>query len=116
GAKALSPFKVNALLQQVQAIVPNVVSISSRIVHFVQPKSAELGPDALSKFLNDDSTTERQILNSMFTSPSASSLLQESQDDLLLKEIIVSSSPSQNNHFFIVLPRTGTISPWSSKA
>lgn len=70
GTQALSPFKANALLQQVQAAVPAIQAIFTRAVHFVQPK-ADLDQATLTEFLTSDATPERQILKAMFASPSS---------------------------------------------
>lgn len=70
GTQALSPFKARALLQQVQAAVPSAQSVSTRAVHFVQPK-ADLDQATLTEFLTNSSTPERRILNTMFSSPSS---------------------------------------------
>ncbi|KAF9345069.1 hypothetical protein BGX26_003578 [Mortierella sp. AD094] len=112
GTQALSPFKANALLQQVQAAVPSVQSVSTRAVHFVQPK-ADLDQAALTDFLTASTTHERRILNAMFSSPSS---VHVEDDQELINLISKQSSTDEGFNFFIVLPRAGTISPWSSKA
>ncbi|KAG0210634.1 hypothetical protein BGX33_004791 [Mortierella sp. NVP41] len=114
GSQALSPFKAHALLQQVQAAVPTVKSVSTRAVHFVQPL-AGLDQVTLNEFLTNDATPERLILKTMFSSPSSA----QPQDDQELVQLISQqhgSSTAEGYNFFIVLPRIGTISPWSSKA
>ncbi|KAG0249276.1 hypothetical protein BG011_009447 [Mortierella polycephala] len=123
GTQALSPFKAHALLQQLQAAVPSVQSVSTRSVHFVQPK-ADLDQATLTEFLTNDSTPERLILKTMFASPSSPQV--ESEQDKELVKLITqhtttaatggSNQTEQGFNFFIVLPRVGTISPWSSKA
>ncbi|ORZ27741.1 CobB/CobQ-like glutamine amidotransferase domain-domain-containing protein [Lobosporangium transversale] len=120
GTQALSPFKAHALLQQIQAAVPSVKSVSTRAVHFVQPK-ADLDPAALTEFLTNSNTAERRILDTMFSSPSAATNAPIEDDHELLRLLTQHSSSSSNRteegfNFFIVLPRVGTISPWSSKA
>ncbi|KAF9096104.1 hypothetical protein BGX27_001174 [Mortierella sp. AM989] len=112
GTQALSPFKARALLQQVQAAVPSAQSVSTRAVHFVQPK-ADLDQATLTEFLTNSSTPERRILNTMFSSPSS---VHVEDDQELINLISNHSSTSEGFNFFIVLPRVGTISPWSSKA
>ncbi|KAG0364231.1 hypothetical protein BGZ54_007714 [Gamsiella multidivaricata] len=117
GTQALSPFKAHALLQQVQAAVPSVQTVSTRAVHFVQPK-AELDQTTLVEFLTNYATPERKILDTMFSSPSSTHL----EDDQELVKLISqhdntgATSTEEGFNFFIVLPRAGTISPWSSKA
>ncbi|KAG0001096.1 hypothetical protein BGZ79_005102 [Entomortierella chlamydospora] len=112
GTQALSPFKANALLQQVQAAVPSVQSVSTRAVHFVQPK-ADLDQATLTEFLTTSTTPERRILDTMFSSPSS---VHVEDDKELINLITKQSSTDEGFNFFIVLPRVGTISPWSSKA
>jgi phosphoribosylformylglycinamidine synthase len=85
GAPALSAFRGEKLLQQVRACVPQVRSITSRYVHFVD----------LEQQL---SRSERQVL-----------------------ERLLSYGPEQReepagDELILVVPRPGTISPWSSKA
>ncbi|KAF9286611.1 hypothetical protein BGZ68_002749 [Mortierella alpina] len=117
GTQALSPFKANALLQQVQAAVPAIQAIFTRAVHFVQPK-ADLDQATLAEFLTSDATPERQILKAMFASPSSAN----NEDDQELIQLLSQHATTSSNkteegfNFFIVLPRVGTISPWSSKA
>ncbi|KAF9347498.1 hypothetical protein BGX34_003100 [Mortierella sp. NVP85] len=117
GTQALSPFKAHALLQQIQAAVPSVKSVSTRAVHFVQPK-ADLDHATLAEFLTNSATTERRILDTMFSSPSSVRV----EDDQELISLISkphtagAAMTEERQNFFIVLPRVGTISPWSSKA
>ncbi|KAI1317234.1 hypothetical protein EDD11_008826 [Mortierella claussenii] len=119
GTQALSPFKAHALLQQVQAAVPSVQSVFTRAVHFVQPK-ADLDQATLTEFLTNSATPERRILNTMFSSPSSAHV----EEDQELVELLTqhsagldhASKTEEGFNFFIVLPRVGTISPWSSKA
>ncbi|KAF8939448.1 hypothetical protein BGZ58_009724 [Dissophora ornata] len=121
GSQALSPFKAHALLQQVQATVSSVQSVSTLAVHFVQPK-ADLDQATLAEFLTNGSTPERRILNTMFSSPSS---VHVEEDQELIKLIsqhhshsktATTATTEEGLNFFIVLPRVGTISPWSSKA
>ncbi|KAF9970731.1 hypothetical protein BGZ73_006498, partial [Actinomortierella ambigua] len=120
GSQALSAFKAKALLQRLQAAVPAVQSVSTRAVHFVQPK-ASLEKSELEAFLTNPDTTERKILNAMFTSPTAAAAAQASEGDLALEHLLAqgtstSHATEKGYNFFIVVPRIGTISPWSSKA
>ncbi|KAG0306159.1 hypothetical protein BGZ98_002867 [Dissophora globulifera] len=121
GSQALSPFKAHALLQQVQATVPAAQSVSTLAVHFVQPK-ADLDQASLAEFLSNPDTPERRILTAMFSSPS-SMHVQEDQEFIKLitqnnnhTASTSATTTEEGNNFFIVVPRMGTISPWSSKA
>ncbi|BES71911.1 phosphoribosylformylglycinamidine synthase [Marinobacter nanhaiticus D15-8W] len=85
GAPALSLFRSEKLLSQVQALVPAVSSIYAEFMHFVDL------PEALSE-------EDEQILNRLLTyGPTA-----DTQD--------------AEGVLFLVVPRPGTISPWSTKA
>ncbi|KAG0346757.1 hypothetical protein BG004_000909, partial [Podila humilis] len=70
GTQALSAFKAQALLLQLQAVIPAVQAVSTRAVHFVQP-NPDLDQSSLQEFLTNEATPERQILKTMFTSPSS---------------------------------------------
>ncbi len=86
GAPALSRFRKNRLLSQCQEICPQVSGIYGQYIHF-----AELAVDSLTQ---SQSTILEQIL---VYGPS-----RETEEDY--------------EHINLVVPRPGTISPWSSKA
>ena len=90
GAPALSDFRTTRLLAAVTARGHAVEQLSARFVHFVQSRR-ELGAD------------ERRILEALLTygprSPHGGSALQLPSERLI-----------------VVIPRPGTISPWSSKS
>jgi phosphoribosylformylglycinamidine synthase len=89
GAAAFSDFRIQKLLAVLKAAVPELVSIAAEFVHFT-----ELATGASAK-LEDP---QQAVLNKLLDyGPAASAI--DSQGQLLL-----------------VLPRPGTISPWSSKA
>jgi phosphoribosylformylglycinamidine synthase len=85
GTSALSSFRINRLLGDLQAIEPGVTALSAGFIHFVDV-ACDLG--------NAEST--------------------------LLKELLSYGSLAIDTEFageqLLVLPRAGTISPWSSKA
>ncbi|WP_165856623.1 phosphoribosylformylglycinamidine synthase [Marinobacter sp. JSM 1782161] len=85
GAPALSSFRSQKLLSQVQAVVPEVSRIYAEFMHFVDV------PEALS----DD---DQQVL------------------DRLLSYGPATESQAAEGVLFLVVPRPGTISPWSTKA
>ncbi len=91
GCKALSDFRKTKLLNRLQATIPHLQAIRAEYVHFAQI-SVDLSDAEQSKL--------QQILDYGEHSAEAS------HDDL------AQSSQQQ----FIVIPRIGTISPWSSKA
>ena len=89
GAPALSPFRSQKLLASLQNQIPEISSVSAEFQHFIR--------------VNDDlSPQELQILEKLLTyGPS----LEEGE-----------SGSEQTDALFLVVPRPGTISPWSSKA
>jgi len=95
GSEALSSFRSSKLLNICQQIVPAISSIQAHYVHFVKTKN-ELKPEQLSNLLlllesTNDSDSDSSLSNAVLQNP---------------------------NKFFeiVVVPRPGTISPWSSKA
>ena len=85
GATALSGFRINKLLAELQACDSTVKHVNARFIHFVE----------LTENLN---ATETALLNQ---------LLSYGPDN------DCKSLPGQQ---FLVIPRAGSISPWSSKA
>jgi phosphoribosylformylglycinamidine synthase len=86
GAPALSAFRITKLLSRLQALEPAVSALETRFVHFVDLKRAL-------------TAAEREVLERLLTyGPSLSGSVVEGGVSLL------------------VVPRAGTISPWSSKA
>ena len=85
GAPALSPFRRQKLLNNIQTVIPEIESVYAEFMHFI---------DVAEQL----TTPELSVLNKLLTyGPSAQS---ESNEGVL----------------FLVVPRPGTISPWSSKA
>ncbi|GGE76194.1 phosphoribosylformylglycinamidine synthase [Massilia psychrophila] len=87
GSNALSAFRSQRLLDQLQAAVPNVAAVQARFVHFIDA-SAPLTPD-------DSARLEAMLTYGEPAHGQASSGATEQ---------------------FFVIPRFGTISPWASKA
>lgn len=85
GGRALSSFRLEKLLKEINRLNLQVVAMNTEYWHFCSVtrnlQSEEL--DALKKLLNHD---------------------------------LVSEPAQQSAEFFLVLPRPGTISPWSTKA
>lgn len=86
GAPALSPSRTASLLQNIQALVPEVRDVRAHFAHFVD----------LSASLDDEETAVLERLLSY--GPSAP------------------SGRALEGRLLLVVPRPGTISPWSSKA
>ncbi|MGV6809919.1 MAG: phosphoribosylformylglycinamidine synthase [bacterium] len=100
GNPALSPFRQQKLLSELQTIVSDISAIDANFVHFVKVQQTlnDAEQQRLASILdygeeyNSSSTTEQS------TTPNAS------------------ETETNNTAFFLVIPRLGTISPWSSKA
>ena len=87
GAAALSEFKTARLLSSLRAIAPEVLALESTFVHFVDaPELAPAQIDTLTALLTYGERAES------------------------------SREPQQSRCLRLVVPRPGTISPWSSKA
>ncbi|MDX1754768.1 MAG: phosphoribosylformylglycinamidine synthase [Marinobacter sp.] len=85
GAPALSPFRSQKLLAQIQAVVPEVAHVYAEFMHFCD-LDADLSP------------AEQQVL------------------DRLLRYGPSVPAEQPEGILFLVVPRPGTLSPWSSKA
>ena len=87
GAPALSDFRTVRLVTALRARLPAVESITTRFTHFVQ----------LRRPLAE---AERKVLDALLTYGPA----------------LASDTVQQSDQLIVVVPRPGTISPWSSKA
>jgi len=87
GSNALSSFRSQRLLNQLQAVLPAITSVQARFIHFV---------DAASALSEDDLNRMNGLLT--YGEPAL-----PEQADGVVEE-------------FVVIPRFGTISPWASKA
>ena len=87
GASALSEFRIRKLLAAAQATVPEITSLAARFVHYVE--------------IQEDQT----LLASQMT-----------QLEVLLTYGAPFTSELNTSSQLVVIPRPGTISPWSSKA
>ena len=87
GSNALSVFRSQRLLNQLQAVAPTIASVQARFYHFIDA-SAPL------------STADTERLSAMLTygEPVPATLYEGATEE------------------FFVIPRLGTISPWASKA
>lgn len=87
GATALSPFRIEKTLQELRTTLPGITGLSSRFMHFVDT-SDELSAD------------QQQVLDKLLEyGPSMSE-----------------EAAPESATLYLVVPRPGTISPWSSKA
>ena len=88
GAPALSAFRIAKLLERLKRLEPSVQALESRFVHFVD----------LTRQLQN---AERDVLERLLTYGPRSEPL---------------ASVDNSGQILLVVPREGTISPWSSKA
>ncbi len=87
GSNALSAFRSQRLLSQLQAVLPAIAAVQARFVHFI---------DASAALSDDDSSRLGALLT--YGEPAHA----ENTDGAVEE--------------FFVIPRLGTISPWASKA
>ncbi len=85
GSSALSSFRINRLLAQLQTIEPSLTAVTARFTHFVDVKQYP-------------AESEASLLTELLAYGS--------------KEVLSESIGEK----ILVVPRSGTISPWSSKA
>lgn len=102
GSSAITPVKRDVLLATFQAALPTLTSIDAIHLHLIQPTS-----DAASVLLNDTNSVERQTLDKLLT---------YGDDERLESTKTFLASGGSGASGLWVLPRPGTISPWSSKA
>lgn len=91
GAPALSDFRTARLLAALRSRVPAVESLTTRFTHFVQAHR-ELAAE------------ERRVIEALLTYGAA------------LPATAAEANDRCNDGLIVVIPRPGTISPWSSKA
>ena len=87
GSNALSAFRSQRLLSQLQAVAPSIAAVQARFYHFI---------DASAPLTTED--TERLSAMLTYGEPAAQTLYEGVTEE------------------FFVIPRLGTISPWASKA
>ncbi|KAJ2955731.1 hypothetical protein NQZ79_g8318 [Umbelopsis isabellina] len=107
GTAALSDFKANALLKSIQPKVSSISGVTASFIHFVELKDEAAGlPSEL-----------RQVLDNLLSYGSNLSS-GESSGEMNAIENFLSGGPSlsEAGSAVLVIPRQGTISPWSSKA
>ena len=94
GTSALSDFRIKKLLTELEALKLNITAISACFIHFV---------DIEGNLDNLQADTLSQLLTYGSSQP-----LKERDDELQPNSMIIET--------LLVFPRSGTISPWSSKA
>ncbi|MGS2716681.1 phosphoribosylformylglycinamidine synthase [Eionea flava] len=91
GAAALSSFRIEKILRNLRAINSDITGIAGRYAHFIDVDTE--GEQRLSD-------AQQQVLQQLLTyGPSEAPVINNADDAL-----------------FVVVPRPGTISPWSSKS
>ncbi|KAI9682429.1 MAG: hypothetical protein M1829_000221 [Trizodia sp. TS-e1964] len=115
GPIALSDFRTASLLRAINATIGTdkhtgqAVGVKAIWLHFIEWKSPQL--------LADGEEPQRKLLNSLLDYDGGPSTLFPEYQNLALSA--ASDLPKEvigNTRMFYVVPRTGTISPWSSKA
>ncbi|CAL1706048.1 unnamed protein product [Somion occarium] len=99
GSSALSQSKRNILLKSIQTACPHVLSVDALYVHLVASRSS-----SAETTLSDVNSAQRKVLDRLLSYG----------DDIRLPETTSTLQSSQNVVY--VIPRHGSISPWSSKA
>jgi len=92
GAVALSAFKKSKLLHTLQAKIPRIKAVRAQFVHFVNCKT-------------DLSIDQLDVLQSLLSYGDSTDVIEGKEGSNALCELLR-----------VVVPRPGTISPWSSKA
>ena len=116
GSPAYSPFRLAELKDSLNASllsVPKVIEVRSIYVHYVCPKSG-----AVAAKLKQPDSEERRILNQLLAYGDFKSELTHDTETQLLGKIVSGGAAESGKHRLVlyVVPRKGTVSPWSSKA
>lgn len=88
GNAAFSSFRLEKILSDIQQNCPDVTSVDARFIHFIESST-------------DLNQTEKQQLENLLSYG---------------HQVKDSSEVTEDSQMLLVVPRTGTISPWSSKA
>lgn len=102
GSSALSPQNVISLLNKSNQILPNLTisHLSASYLHFIDTTSQDAHQD-----LNSPQSYKRKILDALLV-----------YGEKVELRVVDSPSPTPSVVHVFVVPRLGTISPWSSKA
>lgn len=105
GASVFHPPQRAALLSRIQALNPSISSVDAVFLHFVEPETS-----SAAQSLADPSSSERKVLDALLKYGDDYALEGTRQKvDSAIKE-------GKAEEAIWVVPRAGTISPWSSKA
>ncbi|GFZ48617.1 FGAM synthase [Saitozyma sp. JCM 24511] len=107
GSSAITPTRRSTLLSAFQSALPSVTAVDAVHLHLVNPSSP-----ASESVLSDSSSAERAILDALLAYGDNERLGSTKS----FVESGLQAGESSSVIPFYVLPRAGTISPWSSKA
>ncbi|KAI8990220.1 phosphoribosylformylglycinamidine synthase [Pilobolus umbonatus] len=105
GTSALSNSRSSSVLKDIQKTIPSVTNVSAVHVHFVQPRQGQ------ESCLNPTSQAG-QILRTLLTY--GYNTIDEKSHASIVQ--FLNTNKQQTPTTLLVVPRAGTISPWSSKA
>ncbi|KAI9317933.1 phosphoribosylformylglycinamidine synthase [Dichotomocladium elegans] len=108
GTSALSAFKAESLLKNIQAQVPSVTAVSGLHIHLVQPRSEEGA-----RLLKSEDAEQGKVLRNLLTYGNNPITADAA---VAIKAFLESNTQPAKATVVVVVPRAGTISPWSSKA
>ncbi|KAK1922016.1 CobB/CobQ-like glutamine amidotransferase domain-containing protein [Papiliotrema laurentii] len=108
GTSAVTPTRRTTLLKSFQASVPSITSIDAVQLHLVNPTSPEAG-----EVLAKSDSSERAILDALLAYGDDERL---PETKAFLESGVDAAEHVNNSIALYILPRAGTISPWSSKA
>nr|BAJ94909.1 predicted protein [Hordeum vulgare subsp. vulgare] len=108
GSSAFTPTRRTTLLKAFQAVIPSITSLDAVQLHLVNPVSAEAG-ETLSK----SDSEERKILDALLAYGDDERL---AETKVFLENGVDAAGKENTSIALYILPRAGTISPWSSKA
>ncbi|KAI8382392.1 phosphoribosylformylglycinamidine synthase [Blakeslea trispora] len=106
GTSALSSFKSTSVLKAVQKTVPSATSISALHIHFIQARTGQ-------ESSLENSLEAGRILKQLLTYGYYSI---DDQEESAIVSFLNTNQQQPNATIILVVPRAGTISPWSSKA
>ena len=108
GTSAISTFQINKLMEAFKLHHLPIKSISADYIYFI---------DLNKKLDSIEQNKLNQLLGSTFESNNKLASKSKNPDVMtIFSEIETGSTPSVSKQKLIVIPRVGTISPWSSKA
>ncbi|KAJ3048760.1 hypothetical protein HK097_010230 [Rhizophlyctis rosea] len=111
GSAALSEFRRAKLLAEVKAVLPAVSDIKTYYVHLIRPTDAFPKDQTSQQFLQ-----LRDLLLTLLRYGSIRDNTYSPEEESLRQSLVTKGTTDGAWKTLLVLPRPGTISPWSSKA